>query len=118
LSRFVEVPVSSGGSVTVEIDEGPAGGRTMRGGGSGGTELVERSTQTLEDSLGGLGSALRHIVADLHHAREVERIDVELGLKLTGEAGFVVAKCGGEANFRVRVRWTRTGANSDGGGGE
>ena len=117
MSRFLEVPVSSGGSVTVEVDEGPAGGRTMRGGGSGGAELVERSTQTLEDSLGGLGSALRHIVSELHHAPEVEGIDVELGLKLTGEAGFVVAKCGGEANFRVLVQWRRTGADGHGGAG-
>jgi hypothetical protein len=89
----------------VEIDEAPAG-RTMRGG-SDGSALVEQSTQTLEQSLGGIGSALQHIVSELRHAPEVKAIDVELGLKLTGEAGFVVAKAGGEANFRVLVQWKR-----------
>jgi Trypsin-co-occurring domain 1 len=33
---------------------------------------------------------------------------VELGLKLAGEAGMVIARVGTEANFRVLVRWTRT----------
>ena len=110
MARFVEVPVSSGGSITVEVDEAGAG-RTMRGGGNG-AQLVEQSTQTLEESLGGIGSALEHVVAELHHAPEVRSIDVELGLRLTGEAGFVVAKCGGEANFRVLVRWERAGEST------
>jgi hypothetical protein len=106
VTSFVEVPVSSGGSVTVEVDESN-GGRTMRGGGNG-AQLVEQSTRTLEESLGGIGGALEHIVAELRHASEVKTVKVELGLRLTGEAGFVVAKCGAEANFRVVVRWERT----------
>jgi hypothetical protein len=105
VSQFVEVPVSSGGSVTVEVDEA-GGGRTMRGGGDG-AALIERSERTLEESLGGIGDALQHIVSELRHAPEVKAVDVELGLRLTGEAGFVVAKCGAEANFRVQVRWER-----------
>jgi hypothetical protein len=103
--------VASGGSVTVEVDE-VGGGRTMRGGGDG-SQLIERSTHTLEESLDGIGDALQHIVSELHHAPEVKGIDVELGLKLTGEAGFVVAKGGAEANFRVLIRWER----ADGGAG-
>ena len=107
MSRFVEVPVSSGRSVTVEVDDA-GGGRTMRGGGGGdGAALIERSERTLEESLGGIGDALQHIVSELRHAPEVKSVDVELGLRLTGEAGFVVAKCGAEANFRVQVRWER-----------
>lgn len=108
MSRFVEVPVSSGGSITLEVDEAP-GGRTMRGGGDG-AALIERSERTLEDALGGIGDALQHIVSELRHAPEVKAVDVELGLRLSGEAGFVVAKCGAEANFRVLVHWERRDA--------
>jgi hypothetical protein len=107
VTSFVEVPVSSGGSVTFEVSEN--GGRTMRGGnGNGnGAQLIEQSARTLEDGLCGIGSALQHIVGELRHAPEVKAIDVELGLKLCAETGFVVAKCGGEANFRVLVQWER-----------
>jgi hypothetical protein len=108
VTRFVEVPVSSGGSVTVEVEDA-GGGRAMRGGGDG-AALIERSEKTLEESLGGIGDALQHIVSELRHAPEVTGVDVELGLRLTGEAGFVVAKAGAEANFRVLVRWERTDA--------
>jgi hypothetical protein len=111
VSRFLEVPVSSGGSVTLEVDD-EAPGRTMRGGGNG-SQLIEQSTHTLEESLGGIGGALEHIVAELRHAPEVKAIDVELGLKVSGEAGFVVAKAGGEANFRVLVRWERAAESTD-----
>jgi hypothetical protein len=103
LTKFVEVPVSADGSVTIEVDE-VDGGRAMRGGGSR-SALMEQSTQTLQEGLHGLSDALQDIVAELRHASEVTRIEVELGLKLTGEAGFVVTKFGGEANFRVMVRW-------------
>lgn len=103
MTKYVEVPVSADGSVTIEVED-LDGGRTMRGGG-GGAQLVEQSTHTLQESLHGLSDALQDIVGELRHASEVKRIEVELGLKLTGEAGFVVAKFGGEANFRVQVRW-------------
>lgn len=103
MTKFVEVPVSADGSVTVEVED-VGGGRTMRGGGNG-ARLVEQSTHTLQESLHGVSDALQDIVGELRHASEVKRIEVELGLRLTGEAGFVVAKCGGEANFRVQVRW-------------
>jgi hypothetical protein len=91
--------------VTIEVEE--PGGRTMRGGGGSGAELIERSSHTLEESLGGISVALRDIVAQLNGAAGVKAIDLELGLKLSGEAGFVVAKGGAEANFRVLVHWER-----------
>lgn len=103
MSKFVEVPVSADGSVTIEVEDAD-GGRVMRGGGSG-SQLVEQSTHTLQESLHGLSDALQDIVAELRNASEVTRIEVELGLRLMGEAGFVVTKFGGEANFRVMVRW-------------
>jgi hypothetical protein len=105
------MPLSAGGSVTVEVEDGA--GRTMRGGGDSGSHLIEQSTHTLEESLGGIGGALEHIVAELRHAPQVKAIDVELGLKVSGEAGFVVAKAHGEANFRVLVRWERAAGDAD-----
>jgi Trypsin-co-occurring domain 1 len=111
--RFLEVPLSAGGSLTVEVDDAGGGGRTMRGGPDG-SELIQQGTETLEDSLGGIGGALEGIVTQLRHAPEVKAIDVELGLRLSGEAGLVVAKCGAEANFRVLVRWERTGGDTAG----
>ncbi|HKP92057.1 MAG TPA: CU044_2847 family protein [Thermoleophilaceae bacterium] len=104
MTRFMEVPTASGGTVTIEVEEA-AGGRTMRG--SAAPDLIERSAHTLQESLGGVASALRDIVDELHGSAEVRAIDLELGLSLSGEAGFVVAKGAAEANFRVVVHWER-----------
>lgn len=107
MSRFVEVPLASGGSVTVEVDELPSS-RTMRGGDSRAASFVEQGSCTLEDSLTTVVPALREVMDKLRDvSKELSEIEVELGLKLTGEAGMVVAKAGAEANFRVLVRWAR-----------
>jgi hypothetical protein len=110
VSRLIEVPLSAGGSITVEVDE-PAGGRTMRGG-ERGAELVERGGRTLEESLGTIAPALREVLDRVRGvSTELSQVEVELGLKLTGEAGMVIAKAGAEANFRVLVRWQRPGVD-------
>jgi hypothetical protein len=104
MSRLVEVPLAAGGSITVEVEDGS---RTMRGGDRG-TDLVERSGRTLEESLGSVAPALREVLGKLRGvSSELSQIEVELGLKLTGEAGMVVARAGAEANFRVLLRWER-----------
>ncbi|MGC2374512.1 MAG: CU044_2847 family protein [Solirubrobacteraceae bacterium] len=106
MSRLVEVPLASGGSITVEVDD-VGGARTMRGGDRG-AELVERGGRTFEESLGTIVPALHEIVEKLRGvSSELSQIEVELGLKFTGEAGMVVARAGAEANFRVLVRWER-----------
>jgi Trypsin-co-occurring domain 1 len=106
MSRLVEVPLAAGGSITVEVDE-EAGARTMRGGDRG-TDLVERGGRTLEESLGAIAPALHEVLDKMRSvSTELSQIEVELGLKLTGEAGMVVARAGAEANFRVLLRWQR-----------
>jgi hypothetical protein len=106
MSRLVEVPLATGGSITVEVD-GIADTRTMRGGDRG-RELIERGGRTLEDSLEAIAPALHAVLERLRGiSSELSDIEVELGLKLTGDAGMIVARAGAEANFRVLVRWQR-----------
>ena len=106
MSPLVEVPLASGASITVEVDD-PLGARTMRGGDRG-AQLVEQGGRTLEESLAAVAPALQEVIGKLREvSTDLSEIEVELGLKLTAEAGMVVAKAGAEANFRVLIRWQR-----------
>ena len=38
-----------------------------------------------------------------------DEVEIEFGLKLSTEMGAIIARTGGEANFRICVRWSRGG---------
>lgn len=112
MSRLVEMPLGSGGSITVEVDDA-SGQRTMRGGDRS-AELVQRGGHTLEESLTSVAPALREVLDTLRGVSDgLGEIEVELGLKVTGETGMVVARAGAEANFRVLLRWQRATGDAE-----
>jgi hypothetical protein len=127
MSKLIEMPLADGGSVLVEISD-TAGvpststsntGATMRGGqpaegpvtrGLAHREpLIERGTQTLEQSVAAISPALRAVLEELRRvSTDLTQIELEVGLKLTGEAGMVLARAGTEANFQVHLTWARS----------
>ncbi len=106
MTHLVELPLQEGGSVRVEVDDA-AGGR------DGGPvtrsmqprEMASMATDTLEEALGGVGPASRAIVSRLRAAADPSEITIEFGIKVSADAGVVVARTGGEANFRVVLTW-------------
>jgi hypothetical protein len=130
MSRLIELPLAGGGSVAVEVSDGggagsgPAGdGPVMRGGqaapgatrGFGRREpLIESATQTLEASVAKVVPALSAVLAELRAiSGDLTQIELAVGLKLTGEAGMVLARAGTEANFQVHLTWTRSHEEAD-----
>ena len=106
MTRVVEVPLAEGGSVFVEVDE-PVEGPVVRG--RGRAAVLPPLEEPLEQVLAGIGPAARAV---LSHLRALEdsphEIEVEFAVKLTADARIVIARAGGEANFRVALRWSPT----------
>ncbi|WP_410651094.1 CU044_2847 family protein [Amycolatopsis sp. cmx-4-54] len=100
LARF---PLEGGGSVVVEIDPVP------------GTSRVSRRDDLVEDAKGSFEAALANVkdaaVAALDTFRSMTRgpdeVELKFGVKLTAQAGAVIAKTGLEGNFEVKLKWTR-----------
>ena len=97
------MPLDEGGSIKVEVDEAPAARdpqrpvtRSARPG-----EMVTTASQTFDEALGGLGPAARAIVSKLRAAADPAEITVEFGITISADAGVIVARTGGSANFRV-----------------
>jgi hypothetical protein len=99
----VEVPLADGGSILVEVDE-PVDVPAIRGRGVAPT--IPPLAEPLERMLAGLGPALRAVLSELHQLTDSpHEIEVEFAIKLTADARVVIARAGGEANFRVALRW-------------
>ncbi|MER6666263.1 CU044_2847 family protein [Amycolatopsis japonica] len=100
LARF---PLEGGGSVIVEIDPVP------------GTARVSRRDDLIEDTKGSFEAALANVkdaaAAALDAFRSMTRgpdeVELKFGVKLTAQAGAVIAKTGLEGNFEVKLKWAR-----------
>lgn len=91
----------------VEVDGEPrfsgTSERVTRSGRS--QEMVVSAGETFEQALSGVIPASTAIVSKLR-LTEPSEIELEFGIKISADAGVVVARTGGEANFRVAVKWS------------
>jgi hypothetical protein len=115
MSELVEFRLPDGSSVVVEMEEEQAG---LVPAGRQAGEIAREAAQTFEEALASILPATK-IVTDELRKLSPNELGVELGIKLTAEAGAVIAKAGGEATFKVTLRWTelRKGLQPEAGGG-
>ena len=105
MTRVIEVPLEEGGSILVEVDETPELPVTR---GLGSSAAAPPVSAPLEQMLAGLGPATRALIAQVRTlADSPHEVELEFAVKLTAEAKIVIARVGGEANFRIALRWTR-----------
>jgi alkanesulfonate monooxygenase SsuD/methylene tetrahydromethanopterin reductase-like flavin-dependent oxidoreductase (luciferase family) len=99
---LIAVPLPGGGSVLVEAADSRRG--TVPAG------RPAEAIQTLNESLDDAMARIR-LMAELmsERLRELhvppEEITVEFGVKVSAEAGLVVARTAGEASFGITLRW-------------
>ncbi|MFF0434448.1 CU044_2847 family protein [Streptomyces sp. NPDC004327] len=92
------------GAVLVEADGIRPGARpvTTRGGNS-----LVRAGQTLDEALAGIRTAAESALAVFRGgALRPDGVELEFGVKLTAEAGAVIAKTAVEGHLVVRLTWS------------
>ncbi len=106
MKQLIEFPLEDGTSILVEVDQPePEGGlvKTARPG-----EVVARASQTLEQAMEKIKPAAAAVIKKLRGLSDPpDEISVEFGIKLSAEAGAVVASAGVEANYTVTLKWER-----------
>lgn len=111
MKRLIEFPLEDGDSILVEVDVDeteetglvPAsrGERT-------GADVPAKATMTFETAMEKVKPAAAAIVKKLRDLSDPpDEMEVEFGLKLSAEAGAVVAAAGIEANYTVTLKWKR-----------
>jgi len=105
VKRLAEFPLEQGGSVLVEIDEGPAGA-VMRGLGKDRPALAERADKTFGEATAAVAPAARSLLARLRPTDDPPaQISIEFGVQLSAQTGAFVASAAAAANFRVSMTW-------------
>jgi hypothetical protein len=88
----------------VEVEQ-RAGGPVTRGPGS--AAAVVEAGESLEQVLGQLGPGVKGIVSQLRAAADwPDEVEIEFGVKLSADANVIIARTGGEANFRIALKWS------------
>ncbi|NGO47960.1 CU044_2847 family protein [Streptomyces ureilyticus] len=106
MGDVVSFELPDGGRVLVEpVDEEAYGLEEIAV--SGGT-VIRRAQEGLDEALDGI----RRLAAEAHTritSIDVapQRLELEFGVKLSGETGAVLAKASGEAHLVVRAVWER-----------
>jgi hypothetical protein len=104
MTELLEFKTDQGDSVLVEVVERE--GPVTRGGRA--AETVIEAGASLEQLLARLGPTVRGIVAQLRASADwPEEIEVEFGVKLSADSNVIIARAGGEANFRIALKWSR-----------
>jgi alkanesulfonate monooxygenase SsuD/methylene tetrahydromethanopterin reductase-like flavin-dependent oxidoreductase (luciferase family) len=102
MAYLLEIPVDGAQPVLVEVAE--SGDGVVRAGRPG--EVVATATESFQAALARFRPMARAMGEEFRQpGPRPEEISVAFGLKLTAEAGMVVAHTGVEANFRVNLLW-------------
>jgi Trypsin-co-occurring domain 1 len=98
--ELIAVPLEDGGSLVVEVDSYAAG--PVKAGRVG--QVAGEAAQTLQAALASVVPAATALLDKLREVKPSE-MSVTFGIKLTAEAGAIVAKTAGECNFAVTLHW-------------
>jgi hypothetical protein len=102
MADYLELPVGDDGYIRVEVAEQ---GLVS----AGAADILDHATERFEDAMMRVVQLGEDAVRRARAAAQPpDAIEVELGLKLTAKAGFVIAESTGEANFKVTLKWTRS----------
>jgi hypothetical protein len=105
MKRLVEFPLEDGTSMLVEIEEPDQGGLVKA---SRSDDVVAKAHQTLEKSLEKVKPAAQFVIQKLRELHDApDEVQVSFGLKLSAEAGAVLALDGIEANYIVTLKWVK-----------
>jgi hypothetical protein len=108
MAYLVEFPMQSGETVLVEMDDEQLAGFSPAAVSPG--EVAAKASESFEAAVDKLVPAVRAI-GDRMKQLAPDELAVAVGVKLTAEAGVIVAKAAGEANFTVTLTWQADGTS-------
>lgn len=106
MTEFVAFPSGESGTVLIEVVE--IGGGPVTRGRAGIGDMVVQAGESLDNVLGRIGQVVQGIVRQLPASADwPDHVVIEFAVKISADSNVIVARAGGEANFKVSVKWTK-----------
>jgi hypothetical protein len=106
MKRLVSFQVTDDSTLLVEVEttERPGAAPAAR------PDVIVKAQESLDEALDKLRPGLERIAQCFDHLiKPPNEFEVEFAIKLTAEVGAVIATTSAESNFRVLMRWTKSG---------
>ena len=105
MTNIVKFTLDKGGEVFFEVsDEDLGQGQELAGFAE--NVIVKEAKETFDKAIKNVKPVLEKTLETLIDIpKQPEEIEVEIGLKLNGDAGAIFAKIGAEANFKIKLLW-------------
>ncbi|MFD7868439.1 CU044_2847 family protein [Streptomyces sp. NPDC059783] len=103
MASMMEFTTESGATVTVEVDRHVPGARLVARDG----HSLARAGRTFDSALQGIRSAAESALAVFRDGTlKPDGVELEFGVKITSEAGAVIAKSAMEGHLVVKLSWS------------
>src|SRR5687767_4013275 len=96
---------SDGDAVLIELADARTD-EVRRGGLS--TSAVVDASKTLEQVIAQLKPLTEAFASEVRVTDGPEEVELEFAVRMSADANLVIAKTTGEANFRMKLRWSRS----------
>lgn len=107
MGRLIEFPLEDGGHILVEVETVISGQGISPA--SRPSEIIEKANKSFEAAIATVKPIATAIIGKIRELQDPpDETEVEFGLKLSAEAGAVLASAGVEANYKVTLTWKRT----------
>jgi len=106
MSKFVEITASDGTKVFAEVSEAETRDGSISGQRPVGRNENVSRTLDFKKALDNTRPVIDDVINNFAKlSSKPNKIEVQFGLKLSGQVGAVIAKTGTEASFSVKVTW-------------
>jgi hypothetical protein len=104
MPSLLSFDLNDGQTLLVEVEDGS--NRPVTRSGRPLDQVVEAG-ESLERVFSRLGPAIGAIVSQIRSAADwPDEFEIEFGIKLNADANVIIARAGGEANFRIKLKWS------------
>ncbi len=106
MKRLVEFPLEDGSSILVEVEQPES--KSSVGRVSREDELMQKAQSTFEAALDRVKPIAGTMINKLRSLNEpADEVEVKFGIKMSAEAGAIIAAASMEGNYEITLKWKR-----------